>query len=213
MGIRDEIIKTLESNIRYETLQTTEEKQYDKKEHEKEVISELKYHIGNNTYSPLFLNQLTQLHGIHYVEIQGKKHPYDISLIYWTLESIIRKQVPYKTFTRKTSFLFNKNLLHTHHHESFYIERNTINYFKRKYKTDESVIKRLDELQLLYPDHKPHPLLIIETLNESNNRIDKTGQWIIFRQANNAFYFICLALHNSSDKNDKILYEEIKGYI
>lgn len=69
---------------------------YDKKFHRNKVVKELSYHIKDNKYSELFLDQLTQLHGQNYVKINDKMHPYNISQIYWMLEKIIKAEVKYK---------------------------------------------------------------------------------------------------------------------
>jgi hypothetical protein len=214
MNLRDKIIQTMESMPKFDTLNATDEKQYDKTHHEKEVISELKYHIGDTGYSKLFLNQLTQLHGAGYVEINDKKYPYNLTPIYWRLEEIINKKIEFKDFRKKESFLYGKNIFHVHHSQAFYISNNAINYFKRSYPSDESVKEKLTDICINHPDNNSSATFGIDILLTSINSPRKTGEWIIFQNTGNRFHFICLALHNTKeDKNDEQLFNQIKSHL
>ncbi len=129
------------------------------------------------------------------------------------LESIIKMEVDYKTFDRSESLFFGKNVLHVHHSQSFYIEDNHIRYFKHKYKTEKSVIARMNESLQTKPDCNPEYEIVYETLMESMTWDKKTGEWILFQKTGDQYYFIALALHDSEDIEDKQLFGEIQDYI
>jgi len=213
MKVRESIIENLEKSIMFKYLELPEDEEYDIEFHENQVIQELQYHIGNNQYSKLFLQQLTQLHGAKYVEIRNKKHPYQLSPIYWMLEKIIKNEIPFKEFKRKKSLLYGKNVYHVHHSQSFYIEDNHIRYFKQKYKTEESLTDRIAELLSKNPDCNPVFEIVYECLMESMTWIDKTGEWILFQNKNGLYYFLALGIHDANDKEDKKLYDEIIEYV
>jgi hypothetical protein len=213
MNVRDEIKQALETGLRFSTLKVPDQP-YDIKYHEKEVAEELKHHIGNVRYSKLFLKQLGQLHGTDYVEINNEKHPYDLSSIYWIMEDIIKQKLDYKIFKGEKSPLSNKNIFHVHHHQSFYMARNIINYYTRTYTSEESVRERINFFSSKYPNHNPKEVFCNSVLLQTLNSPCKTGQWIIFQYSNNLYYFICLALHNTGkDNNDKLLFRQIEHHL
>jgi hypothetical protein len=212
-NIRDEILRVLEKNILLKYLETDDDKVFDEDEHKKEVLEELSYHIGDHLVSDLMLSQLVDLHGKNYTEIDGKKHPYNITSVYWRMEDIINEKEKPKEFRNKSSKLFGKGIYHIHHSQSFYIEDNHIRFFKNKYKDNKSVIARIQEIAKLYPNNEPIPTFVYETLLESLDWDKKTGEWILFQKIDRKIYFIGLALHNSKDNNDELLFAKIRDYI
>ena len=213
MNYREEMLKEFYSMPFFNHSNITEDKEYDIEHHKGEVVHELKHHIKDNIYSKLFLEQFTQLHGLGYVEIDGYKHPYEKTQIYWTLESIIKKEVEYKEFTKDKSMLKGLGIYHVHHSQSFYIMNNFIKFFKKKYPNEDSLKKRIDELVKKNPNCNPCSIISCEAVIESQSQVDITGEWILFQEKNGKYYFIALALHDYSDKNDEKLYNKIKDEI
>jgi ribulose bisphosphate carboxylase small subunit len=213
-NIRDRMIELMEVIPQFTTINITDEEPYDKTYHEQEVISELKHHIGNASYSKLFLHQLTQLHGAHYVEINDLKYPYSLNSIYWRLEEIINKKVEFRDFRKAGSYLAGKSLFHVHHSKEFYISKNAINHFKRTYPSDESIKAKIAEIIIEHPNNNPSAVFGVHILMESISSPQKTGEWIIFQNSGARFHFICLDLHNTKeDKNDERLYNLIKSHL
>jgi hypothetical protein len=212
-NLHDEIIKTLENNIMFKYANIEDTIIINREQHRLEVIEEIKHYIGESKVSELMLFQLTDLHGKNYIEIDGKKHPYNIGEIYLKMKDIITGNEKQKKFHNKKSKLYGKGIYHVHHSQSFYIEDNHIRYFKIKYPNSETIIGRLQELTKQYPDKEPIPILIYETLIESISWDKKTGEWILFQRKNQNYYFIGLAIHNYGDEDDSALYEKIREYI
>ncbi|GHT79355.1 hypothetical protein FACS1894130_07830 [Spirochaetia bacterium] len=210
MNHREAILKEIDSMPFFNHLNITDDKEYDFEHHKGEVIHELQYHIKDSTYSRLFLNQLTQLHGLGYVEIDGYKHPYELTMIYWTLENIIYNKIEYKIFNRKGSLLKGLEIYHVHHNQSFYSMNNFKRYFMKKYPNEESVVNRVYELIKKDPNCYPYYDIVYEAFMESLSWKYKTGEWILFQMKNDKYYFIALALHDDTDQNDKKLYGKIK---
>lgn len=214
MSLRLKIIDTLQKSIKFDCLKAPPIKSnFDFNKHKAELLGELQYHLGsNNIYSEFFLEQLTKLHGLNFVEINNKYIPYNLTIIYKTLKKIINREIEYKKFNNQNSLFLNKGVFHVHHSQNFYDEQNHINYFKDKYKNDKSLI---DEIQVLNKEGCEKPILeiVYKTLMESYSWKKRTGEWILFQEVGNRIYFIALALHNYNDQNDKKLYNSIKVHL
>jgi hypothetical protein len=233
MGIRDEILKDLVTmNVDLQSKIILDDLTFDKEKHINEVLEELEYHIGKNKYSDLFLNQLSCIHSKGFVNIEKTGASeiitayYSMIDIYSTLKLIVNKpqMIEIKEFEHKNSFLFGKNIYHVHHNQVYYLQSNTVKFFKRKYKNDNDIITEIKRLEKQYPNRKIGEyvfMLCYQTLNEvikfpnkvNDRPYQNTGEWIIFQQNENKFNFIALALHSYGDEHDKRLYELIKPYI
>ena len=95
-NIREQILNDLKNNILFKYLETNENLIFDRSIHEIEVRKELKHHIKDNLVSKLMLSQLIDLHGKRFTEINGKKHPYNLTYIYWRMEDVIKGKVKQK---------------------------------------------------------------------------------------------------------------------
>ena len=211
--MKSDIIDTLASNIRYKYLDVSKDEEIDYEKNKRNVIEEIKYHIGENSISDLMLDQLIQIHGRNYVLIYEKRHPYHLNEIYWRMESIVKEEISYKEFLNKESKLYGRKVLHVHHSQSFYIEDNQIRYIKWKYKEPQSLEDRVKEIATEGLTNNPILEFVNETLIKSMDWNMKTGEWILFQHKDSEFHFIGLALHNSDDINDEMLEKVIGKYI
>ncbi len=211
---RERIIKDLESLTSYETIEM-EPIDFDRDKTKQQVIEEITYHLNGNSASELLINQLTELYGNGYVTILNKKHPYNKHYIYHDMEKIIKEEIQHKPFIREDSLLKGKNIFHSHHSKLFYMNYNFIQYFKRKYRTDDDVVQRISEIKKLnVVTENLFIYFIYEVMKDSIDKNDKkTGQWIIFQKVKDKINFICLYLHNDGDNNDEQLYLFIKDFL
>lgn len=222
---RQVVIKRLMENIKNKILAefvnldvfrhtTVEPQDFDRDVYEKTVIEELQYHCKEHQYSSVLKNQLIDLHGNGFVTICGLRHPYELKDIYWTIEDTIKNQAPHKSFSRKKSYLKNKNIYHTHHSQAFYSMGNCIRYFKKMYAKDEDVWRHLRELQLKHPEiENIMPAFAYTVLIESLSWNNKKGEWIVYEKIGDRINFLCLYIHNDEDKDDQQLFSLIKEEI
>jgi hypothetical protein len=215
IGIRDKIIAYLEKE-RYRYTQQPEV-EFDRNAYDKQVTEELDHHTKQHSYSALFKNQIIDLYGQGFVNICGLKHPYEFPDISNIIDGIVQGRVKPKPFNRKSSCLYGKDIYHSHHSQSFYIEKNQSIYFQRKYKNDEQIIKELKKIQKERPEIKNAvPILMTRNLLESINRRDKTGEWIVYQKKNDKIHFLCLHVHDNEENridNDSHLFSIIKDHL
>lgn len=212
-NIRNRIIAEFENldDFRYTNAESQE---FDRDVCEKNVIEALKYHCNGHQYSNVLKDQLIALHGKGFVTICGFKHPYNLKDIYWRMEDVINNRSPHKPFLKKKSFLYNRNIYHTHHSQTFYSMVNCIRYFKNKYANDEDVWRHLREFQLEFPKIENIMLAFANTvLMESLSWPKKTGEWLVYEKHGERIKFLCMYIHDYGDKNDKRLFSLVKEEI
>ena len=194
---------------------TADSKDFDREYCEHSVVEALEYHCNEHTYSTVLKKQLLELYGNGFVTICGFKNPYERKNILWRIEDVYKdKSINHKPFSRKNSLLFNKNIFHVHHSQSFYSMANCIRYFKSKFPRDEDVLNNLKALQVEYPDYDNiMPIFANGVLLESLNWHKKTGEWLVYKKVGNKYKFLCLYLHDSEDTNDENLFSLIKDEI
>jgi len=178
---------------------------------EEQVVEELKYHCKGNQFTNYIKNQLVDIYSIGYVEICGLRHPYEPHDIYLAIETVVDNHKIHKPFKRKTSLLRGKNVFHIHHSQSFYSMCNCIRYFKSKYKCDNDVWHRLNELRIeLAGKIDLFTVLANEVFIESLSMQNKTGEWLVFSKENGKIKFLCLYIHDM-DPEDSGLYSLVKN--
>lgn len=211
MKLQEKIIESFikMDQFKFATWKPTE---YNEIEARRDVEETLLYHYPKQTFATVFKNQLTELHWSGVVELCNRLHPYEPHEIYLTMERIISGEIQHKPFTNKCSKLFNKNLFHAHHSETFYIGMNCIRYFKRHFKDDSSILTRLAEIQREYPLRTDHVVIFAnEVLMNSVNWQYKTGEWIVYQKNEGNFHFLCLYVHDHDGADDSKLYALIKN--
>ena len=193
---------------------TWEPRIYDHTACEQDVKEALQYHCPDHTYSDLLLEQLIELQGSGFVKICEQNHPYEIFEVFEAMARIINNKSIQKPFKNKRSFLYKKNIFHTHHSQAFYSLKNCTRYFEEQYSNDAEILKRIGELQRSYPDrHDYYALFAKEVFMQSLNWSKKTGEWLIYEKIENQVHFICLYVHNYGDTNDRKFYSFIKKYL
>jgi uncharacterized protein YkvS len=233
VSLREEIIVGLKKAGNIIHLRTDGDYHFRNEECSKnEVITKLKYHIGEQQYSDLFLDQLAIINEGGYVSI---KYPhlnkverayYMPDDIYLRLHDLIdgRAVCEEKPFKKNGSYLKGKNLFHIHHNSMSYIDHNVCRYFSKKYPADEDIIRDLELLDKQYdkPINKLIEYLVIRRFREisefqvkvSGKPFRITGEWLIYQKKNDRFNFIGLFLHNDrTDHDDKNLYDLVKPYL
>lgn len=212
--LRDQIINSLNTLPDYETIEA-DSAIIEYAGTEKQVVKELEYHLKGNTYSKLLVKQFVELYENPFVEILGKKHPYNSHIIYLAIEKIINNEIKKRKFKRALSRLNNLNIYHSHHSQSLYDNFNFIRYFKNKYVTDCDIRNELDRIKEKnqIDDDNLMSTFMYNVLWKSFEWDKRTGQWIIYQKKENIYHFVCLYLHNEDDLNDEKLYEFIKDHI
>jgi len=177
-----------------------EPQQFDHDEYEEAVEIELKHHLNGHRSTRILRDQLVDISRNGYVEICGFKHPYNRSVIYWRMEEVINniaKRKFHKPFSRNASYLYNKNIYHVHHSQTFYSLRNCVRYIEKKYPTDDAIWRRLEQLRVEHPDVKNlFPIFSNELLLESVSWDNKTGEWIVYQKSGENLKFLCLYIHD-----------------
>lgn len=208
-NIRNKILAEFE-NLDAFRYTNAEPRDFDRDTCEKIAEEALQYHCKGHQYSNVLKAQFVDLYGNGFVEICGYKHPYRSHDIYWRMEEVINDRTFHKPFLNKNSFLYNKNIFHTHHSQTFYSMENCIRYFKRKYLTDSDVWTRLRELQLEFPKvDNIMPVFANTVLMESLSWPKKTGEWLVYEKCGKKINFLCMYIH-AQDKNDEHLFSLIK---
>ena len=211
MMLKEKIVETLKTMDQFK-FATWKPAEYNEIEARRDVEEALLYHCPECSFSAIFKNQLTELHGSAVVEICNCLHPYRPHEIYLTMERIISEEIQHKPFTRKSSKLYNKNLFHAHHSEAFYIGMNFIRYFNSQFKDDSSILKKLKQIKHEYPQRSDHMVIFVnDVLLSSINWGYKTGEWIIFQKKEGHFHFLCLYVHDYEDVDDSKFYDLIRN--
>lgn len=211
--IRNEILAEFESLDVFKYTNAPA-RDFDQKSCETIVKEALHHHCKGHQYSNVIKTQLINIYGNGFVEICGHKHPYEPHNIFWRMEDVINNRAIHKPFKKKNSLLFNKEIYHTHHSQSFYSMYNCIRYFKDKYRDDHDVYNRLKKLKQEHPEvANIMPVFAHEVLLESISWSKKTGEWVVYQKCGNKIRFLCLYIHDYEDKNDEQLFSLIKEEI
>ncbi len=197
-NIRDNLVRELKNLDRFKHV-NKDEVSFDRSRFENQVSEELNHHVNNNSYSNFLKNQIIDLYGQGFVSILGFNHPYEPLDIYYSIDRIVSKKESPKLY--RNSLLSAKNIYHSHHSRNFYSLYNCIRYFYSKYKSDDDVLARLAAIQNKHPDREDITILFInEVFLESLKWEKKTGEWIVYREMNEKYHFICLYIHDSNDE-------------
>jgi len=177
------------------------------------VMEEMQYYINDTWVSPLFISQLDELNRKQFVTVIGKKHPFRSRDIFLKMKEVINGEIIGKPFLKKNSKLYGLGISHIHHNENFYLEDNHIRFIKRMFPDEESVLRRLEEIKLQNPTENELHTFFYETLINSINWKEKTGEWIVYQRKDEKVRFLCLYVHDQEDKNDEILFREIERFL
>ena len=212
-NLRAEILETLRNNILFTHTTAGDPIPFDRELHRVEVLEELEYHLGQQSFSDLFISQLVALHGQGFVEIDGYYFYYEIENIYHAMKQLVAKKVAPKPFRNKKSKLFQNKVQHIHHNQTFYMEDNQIRFFEKTFPTEESVILGIREIAKRYPDADTLPTFMVDNLNKSLSWDRKTGEWILFQETNEGYHFVALGIHGETGLNDEKIYKKVETHL
>lgn len=214
-GLRETIIKDLEALPSHETTDS-DPMEFDRDETMQTVREKIEYHFGRHTASDLLFEQLVELEGNHYVTILGKKHPYRPFTVYHRIEDVIQGRKKGKRFRKSNSPLNTRDLRHVHHSENFYLDRNFIEFFKKKYPNDSAIEERLSEIHENGKVPKSNPLVYLTSealIRSVADNPRKTGQWLIYQETQDRLHFVCLWLHTRGLDGDQQLFDTIEPHL